>query len=285
MGTLVIGGTTASGKSSLAIELAQMYDAVIVSADAMTVYRDLTIGTAKPSAEEMDLVPHFGINIRNIDEECDVSDFCALVKECQTDHGNVIIAGGTTFWLSALVRPLADLPASVPSIRKQFEDLAEPHEALKSVDPAAAERLHPNDRVRIIRALEVHHLSGKTQTQLHQEGALHPPIDAQIAWLDHENLAERIHLRVLEMVDNGYVEEVRSVVESGWSIDAKPLRSFSYKHMIAHHQEEIDLEESLRRTERDTRYFAKKQRNWARSLGWSKSTKEQVLAKAKLAFS
>jgi tRNA dimethylallyltransferase len=285
MGTLVIGGTTASGKSSLAIELAQLYNAVIVSADAMTVYRGLNIGTAKPDPSEMELVQHFGIDTRDIDQECDVSDFCALVKECQNNHRNVIIAGGTTFWLSALVRPLADLPASVPSIRKQFEDLLDPHDALRQIDPEAALRLHPNDRVRIIRALEVHKLSGKTQTQLHQEGAPYPPIEAEVAWLDQDDLAERIHLRVIEMVKEGYVAEVASVLKDGWPQDAKPLRSFSYKHMIDHHNEEIDLEESLRRTERDTRYFAKKQRNWARSLGWEKSTRDDVFLKANVAFS
>jgi tRNA dimethylallyltransferase len=267
MGTLVIGGTTASGKSSLAIELAQLYKAVIISADAMTVYRGLDVGTAKPSAKELESVPHLGIDIRNIDQECDVSSFCSLVDEAKKEHENLIIVGGTTFWLSALVRPLANLPASVPSIRNQLAELEDPHTALLEVDPDAAARLHPNDRVRIVRALEVHTLSGKTQTQLHAEGAEYQPIDAEIAWLDHSDLAERIHLRVLEMVKDGYVKEVSTVLGAGWSPNSKPLRSFSYKHMFDHLNGDVDIEEALRRTERDTRYFAKKQRTGPGHLG------------------
>ena len=284
MGTLIIGGTTASGKSSLAIELAQMYGAAIVSADAMTVYRELDIGTAKPSMEELQATPHEGINIRNIDEECDVSAFCDMVATAKRRHRHIIIAGGTTFWLSALVRPLADLPPSDAAIRAKLEALPDPHLALQSIDPAAAERLHPNDKVRIIRALEVQALTGKTQTQLHAEGSVYPPINAEVAWLDHPDLASRIHIRVLQMVEDGYVSEVDRVLNNGWPPNAKPLRSFSYKHMIEHHQGQLDLDEALRRTERDTRHFAKKQRNWARSLGWSPASKEEVYSRAKLAF-
>ncbi len=284
MGTLIIGGTTASGKSSLAIALAQKHGAAIVSADAMTVYRELDIGTAKPTQAELQVVPHEGINIRNIDEECDVSAFCDIVSAAKRKHEHIIIAGGTTFWLSALVRPLADLPPSDPTIRAKLEALPDAHLALQDIDPAAAERLHPNDKVRIIRALEVQALTGKTQTQLHAEGAVYPPIDAEVAWLDHADLASRIHTRVLQMIEDGYVSEVDQILTNGWLPDSKPLRSFSYKHMIEHHQGELDLEEALRRTERDTRHFAKKQRNWARSLGWTASSKEAVYAKAKLAF-
>ena len=116
MSLLLIAGTTASGKSSLAVSLAKAHDAVIVSADAMTVYRGLDVGTAKPTPEERAATPHLGIDVRDIHEPFDVSDFVDLVETAKREYPRVIVAGGTTFWLSALVKPLAPLPPSSPAL-------------------------------------------------------------------------------------------------------------------------------------------------------------------------
>ena len=276
MGVLLLGGTTASGKSDLAVRLALRHGAVIVSADAMTVYRSLSVGTAKPTIAERKGVPHFGIDILEPDQIFDVSEFVVLVDEVIEKHSNVIIVGGTTFWLSSLVRPLANLPPSDPKVRADLETLADPHKMLAGIDPCAAERLHPNDRVRIVRALEVHALTGRTQTELHRDGPRRRPIDAAIAWMDRPDVYERINQRVETMAKSGYLEETRAVLERGFSTRIRPLRSFAYCSIVQHLGGEIELQEALRRTARDTRHYAKKQRTWARNLGWIDSTEEEI---------
>jgi tRNA dimethylallyltransferase len=285
MPVLLLAGTTASGKSALAIELAERHDAVVVSADAMTVYRGLDIGTAKPSQEEQERVKHYGIDVREPDEEFDVSAFVGIVNEAMAAHPRVIVAGGTTFWLSALVRPLAELPASIPEVRAKFEALENPHAALVSVDSEAAQRLHPNDRVRVVRALEVHTITGLTQSALHQKGPRHPPLEATVAWMNHEDIYERINRRTLQMADEGYIAEVQSLLRDGHSRECKPLKAFAYRHIVEHCLDGLDIDEALRRTARDTRHYAKKQRNWARNLMWESSDPDSVRATAESLFS
>jgi tRNA dimethylallyltransferase len=153
-------------------------------------------------------------------------------------------------------------------LRREIDSLEDLHGALAEVDPQAAQRLHPNDRVRLIRALEVHRLTGRTLSEIHQEGAGREPLVAEVAWLDREDLRERIGTRLQLMLDQGYLEEVRGVQASAWRPDSKPLKSFAYRHLLAHIEGKMDLEEALRRTERDTWRFARKQRSWARAMGW-----------------
>jgi len=284
MGVLVIAGTTASGKSSLAVRLAEEHGAVIVSADAMTVYRGLDVGTAKPSLTERNRVKHFGIDLRDIDEEFDVDAFVRMVDSTISNHPNVIVVGGTTFWLSALLRPLAELPAGSPELREQLASQDDPHDALTKIDPETAARLHPNDRVRIVRALEVHVLTGKTQTQLHAEGSNRAPLDAEVVFLDSTDWVSRINERTAAMVGEGYVEEVERVLNEGWSIGCKPLRSFAYRHLVEHCQGDLSLDEAIRRTARDTRHYSKKQRTWARNLDWKPSDLAMIDEATKAAF-
>ena len=284
VGVLLLAGTTASGKSSLALHLAQKFGAAIVSADAMTVYRGLDIGTAKPTEEERSLVPHYGIDVRNLDQEFDVSAFVETVDKAMCAHKHIVIAGGTTFWISALVRPLAVLPPGDPSVRQRLEALQNPHAELVKIDPETALRLHPNDRVRVIRALEVHQLTGKTQTQLHAAGPRRAPLDAQTVFLDHPSSPVRIDQRLQKMIHAGYVEEVQSVLDAGWSPDLKPLKSFAYRHLVEHCLGGLTLDEAIRRTSRDTRHYAKKQRTWARNLGWGTSDDDHAINCAKRAF-
>ena len=284
MGVLILGGTTAAGKSDLAVELSQTYGAAIVSADAMTVYRWMNIGTAKPSADILQEIPHGAVNVADPDEDFSVADFAAVFEDAQRANDHVLVVGGTPFYLSALVRPLADMPKADPAIRAQLETLESPHERLQQVDPQSAARLHPNDRMRVIRALEVHAISGLTMTQLHARGGRMSPVQASAVWLDTDALDERIEARLMAMVDAGYVDEVAGLLEAGWSSDLKPMRSFGYRHLVDHVQGEIDLDEALRRTGRDTRRFARKQRTWARGLGWSTSGRPEVLEAASRAF-
>ena len=284
MSTLLIAGTTASGKSSLAIELAIRYDAVIVSADAMTVYKGLDVGTAKPSLDEQAAAPHLGLDLREIDQPFDVSDFVALVEGAQERHSRVIIAGGTTFWLSALIRPLAPLPPSDPDVRARLEAIQDPHRALAEVDPVAAARLHPNDRVRVVRALEVFHLTGETQTSIHAKGPRREPMDANVIWLDRDDLRERIDLRLSQMQEAGYLDETQRALETDPLARTKPLQSFAYRHIIDHARGDTTLDEAIRRTSRDTWQYARKQRTWARNLGWARSERRDIEELAKATF-
>ncbi len=284
MSALLIAGTTASGKSSMALAIAKAFGAVIVSADAMTVYRGLDIGTAKPSSVERAEVRHFGIDERDINQDFDVSCFVDMVDDALATHPRVIIVGGTTFWLSALLRPLTSLPASDAAVREALARLPDPHKALASIDPETASRLHPNDKVRVIRALEVYELTGRTQTQLHADGPKRPPLQAAVAFLDRPDTNERIEARLHQMLDNGYVDEVESVLSAGWSRNEKPLKSFAYRHMVEHCLDGLPLDEAIRRTARDTRHYAKKQRTWARNLGWTAAEEAEVMIAAKKAF-
>lgn len=284
MTVFLLGGPTAAGKSSLAIELAARHGAVVVSADAMTVYRGLDVGTAKPTAGERSRVRHYGIDIVEPDEDFSVADFVALVETVCAQHDRVVVAGGTPFYLRALVQPLARLPPADPVLRAELEALPDLHGALAAVDPASAARLHPNDRVRVVRALEVHRLTGRSLTALHQEGAARPPLHDGMAWLDREGLRPRIAARLRQMLDQGYLDELQSALERGVPREARPLRSFSYRHLLDHLDGSVSLEEALRRTERDTWRLARKQRTWARGMGWTPVGPEEARQAAALCF-
>jgi len=281
---LILGGTTGAGKTSLSLELARAWDAAVVSADAMTVYRGLDVGTAKPTVEERQGVPHYALDVRALTESFDVSDFVTEVERACAEHPRVIVAGGTPFYLQALVRPLAALPGSDPAVRAELEALADPHARLMTIDPSSAARLHPNDRVRVVRALEVHQLTGCTLTELHARGGARPPLEAEVAWLDRTDLPHRVDLRLGVMLDEGYIAEAHDLLEAGFDPVLKPLRSFAYRHMIEHVLGALSLDEALRRTRRDTLKLARRQRTWARGLGWSACEPEVVRELAAATF-
>jgi tRNA dimethylallyltransferase len=284
MPTLIIGGTTAAGKSAIAIELAERYGARIVSADAMTVYRGLDIGTAKPSSADRVRVHHACIDIRDPDQAFSVADFVDVFEAEAASNERILVVGGTPFYLAALLRPLAAMPSADPTVRARFDALENPHSALQEIDPITADRLHPNDRLRVIRALEVHALSGKTLTELHSAVARSAVVRATCVWMDRDDLAQRVADRLHQMLENGYLAEVEGLLDAGWDSELKPLRSFAYRYMIAHLRGEHSLDEAIRLTTRDTWRFARKQRTWARGMGWTAVAAEAVHAAAKTAF-
>ena len=269
---LLIGGPTAAGKSGLAVQIAEAFSATVVSADAMTVWRGLDIGTAKPSREEQARVPHRCIDIRDLHEEFNVSDFVDEVDRARNAMDRVIVAGGTPFYLSALVRPMAELPPPNPAIRAELEGLAAPWQVLKEVDPVMADKLHPNDRVRVIRALEVFRVTGRPMSVVQAGPPSRPPISCEIIWLDRDDLRDRIARRIEGMVGDGYVDETRRILEIPGAAQHRALRSFAYRHLVEHISDGMPLHEALRRTDRDTWYLARKQRTWARGLGWAATT-------------
>ncbi|MBW1881798.1 MAG: tRNA (adenosine(37)-N6)-dimethylallyltransferase MiaA, partial [Deltaproteobacteria bacterium] len=157
---LVIAGPTAAGKTAAALVVAEGVGGVVLSADAMQVYRYLDIGTAKATPEERARVPHRGIDVVDPDQPFDAADFVALGDEVLAEGRPVVVAGGTSMYIQALVRGLVPTPPVDPDLRAEIETLEDPHAELARVDPALAARLHPNDRVRVVRGLEVHRATG-----------------------------------------------------------------------------------------------------------------------------
>lgn len=266
---LVLAGPTASGKTAAAIAVAERWGAVVVSADAMQVYRGMDVGTAKATPEEQARAPHLGLDVVEPDEPFDAAAFVALADAAIADHPRVVVAGGTSMYLRALQRGLVATPDVDPVFRASLDGRDDLHAALAAVDPVLAERLHPNDRVRLVRGLEVHHQTGERLSDLQAAHAAAPDrVDVVARWLARDGLAERIDARVLAMVDAGYVDEVRGLLDAGYGRELKPMRSLGYRHLCDHLLDGLELDEAIRRTQRDTRTFARKQRTWWNTLAY-----------------
>jgi tRNA dimethylallyltransferase len=276
---IVLAGPTASGKTALAVELAEALGGEIVGADSVQVYRGLDIGSAKPTAEELRGVPHHLLDVADLDEPFDAARYVALADRAIAEvraRGRVpLVAGGTGLYLRALVRGLAAGIPSDPAVRAALnersargpEELLRMHAELSAVDPAYAARIHPTDPVRIVRALEVYAVSGEpisAHHARHQEEA--PRYHALFLALDVPRplLRERIAKRAGEMFARGWVEEVRAVLERGYSPDLKPLRSLGYAEVVRHVREGVPREQTERDVVSATAAFAKRQRTWFR---------------------
>ena len=286
MPLLCIGGQTATGKTEAAMEVARRWPVVLVSADAMQVYRGFDIGTAKPTTEELRAFPHRGVDIRDWDQEYNAAEFAQDTDALLATGANVVVVGGTGFYFRSLLLGFAPMPQADPALRAELEGVEDLHAELARVDPESAARLHPNDRVRLIRAVEVHRLSGRPMSLIHAEHALserHPSVRVQ---LTRDDLPERIDRRVLAMMDAGYLDEVRGLLDSGVDPGCKPMCSLGYRHLAEHLLAHLPLDEAVRRTQRDTRRFARKQKLMFRSVGGFESltTVEGVLRAATTAF-
>lgn len=270
---VVVAGPTAAGKSDLAVRLALETDAVVLSADAMQVYRGMDIGTGKLSLADRQGVPHFGLDLREPDEPFDAADFVALADRLLAEHPRVIVVGGTSLYLQALARGLVTTPPVDPALRAEIEALPDLHGELARVDPELAARLHAHDRVRLIRGIEVYRASGHRLSALQAAHQAAPDrIRLEPVWLDRPDLDERIDARVHGMIEAGYVAEVRALLDRGYGPGLKPMSSLGYRHLCAHLVEDLPLEEAIRRTQRDTRRFARKQRTWRNALRWDPAT-------------
>lgn len=266
---LVLAGPTSAGKTAVALEVAEAFGAVILSADAMQVYRGMDIGTGKATAEEQARAPHFGLDVVDPDDPFDAGAFVALADQVMARHPRVVVAGGTSLYLRALIRGLVETPPVDPAVRAELEAADDLHARLTAVDPELAARLHPHDRVRLIRGLEVFLTTGQRLSALQREHAGRPDrVRAVGLWLDRTDLDARINARVHQMIEQGYVEEVRVLLERGFGRDLKPMQSLGYRHLCDHLLDGLPLEEAIRRTQRDTRRFARKQRTWSKALGF-----------------
>lgn len=267
MRALLIAGPTAAGKSAVAMTLAEEFDAVILSADAMQVYRGMDIGTASPTQEERAAVMHFGIDCINPDERFSAAQFMRLGHSVLQEHPRVLVVGGTSMYLRALIRGLVVTPEVNLELRAELEGADNLHDRLTQLDPDLAARLHPNDRLRIIRGVEVAMTGPLTLSQLQRNHAEQPDLlTYDGVWVDRPDLYERIDRRVQAMMANGYLEEVQGLLESGYGAELKSMKTLGYRHLCDHLLNQLPLDEAVRRTQRDTRHFARKQRNWQKQL-------------------
>lgn len=274
---LMVLGPTASGKSDLALRLAEHCGGELVNADSLQVYRGLDIGTAKPTPEMRARVPHHLIDLLPPDAPFTAADFCRhadLAIAGILGRGRwPIVVGGTGLYLRALVHGLVDSPGEELTVRAEMQALAarEGNEAvlarLRAVDPEAAARIHPNNLVRVIRALEVFHQSGRPLSSYWAEHGFAPEryrclkIGIQV---EREVLFSRIEARVDAMLAAGLVDEVRQLLAAGYGPDLKPLRSIGYKEVCAHLAGEISLAEARDLIIRNTRQYAKRQLTWCK---------------------
>ncbi|WP_088536681.1 tRNA (adenosine(37)-N6)-dimethylallyltransferase MiaA [Geobacter sp. DSM 9736] len=275
---VILLGPTASGKTELALRLAQRCGGEIVNADSMQVYRGMDIGTAKPSSEQMELVPHHLIDIATPDMNFSAADFreaAAKAIEEITGRGSpVFLVGGTGLYLRALLQGLVDSPPGNEDIRSELNALAEREgkeamlRRLSQVDPFTAARLHVNDQVRIIRALEVYCQTGRPISEyrdIHRfSGNYYRCLKLGID-VERQELYRRIESRVDEMFDRGLIGEVERLLHAGYSSDQKSMRSIGYRQVCAFLNGEYGLEEAVRLVKRDTRRYAKRQMTWFRT--------------------
>ena len=299
---ICIPGPTASGKTALAVLLARELDGEVISCDSMQIYRRMDIGTAKPTKEEMQGIPHHMIDICEPDEDFSVSRYCTLaeqaLEEIRSRGKTAIIAGGTGLYMDSLIRGNDFAPFPSTGQRQRLEERADDEgmehmlAELQAIDPQSAARLHLKDRKRILRALEVYYETGETITAHNLKTQQQPP-KYQPLWLglDFENrqdLYDRIDLRVSVMLQNGLIREIRDLLDSGIAPSCTAMQAIGYKEFIAALSGEITLEEAADQVRQSSRRYAKRQLTWFRrnkQIHWIRRSaqmgNEEILLKAR----
>ena len=275
---ICIAGPTASGKSALAVELAKEYHGEVVSCDSMQVYRRMDIGTAKPTREEMQGIPHHMIDVAEPDEDFSVSRYCRLaapiVDDIVSRGKTAIIVGGTGLYMDSLIRGNDFAPFPSTGQRERLEAQADTagmdarREWLRSGEPEAAARLHPSDRKRIIRALEVYLETGETITAHNRRTQTLPPRYAPL-WLgvdfaERAELYRSIEQRVDRMLELGLVEEIKDLLASGVPETATSMQAIGYKEFVSALDCRCTIEEATADVKQASRHYAKRQLTWFR---------------------
>jgi tRNA dimethylallyltransferase len=272
---IIITGPTAVGKSSLGHRLAKTLGGEIINADSMQVYRYLDIGTAKPGPEERAEVPYHLIDIRNPDQLFQAAEFRSLALEAiealTVRQKPVLVIGGTGLYLRVLQRGLFPCPAPKPELRRKWADRAEQGgedflwAVVQERDPLAAARIHPRDRVRLIRALEVLELTGRPWSEYRQWDRPVPPW-GDFLWIglrrERAGLYGRINRRTDEMLQRGFLAEVAGLLRKGYGPELHAMKSLGYRHLARVLTGEWDLNQAVEVLKRDTRRYAKRQMTW-----------------------
>ncbi len=273
---IVVCGPTASGKTELSVSLAERFGGEIVSADSMQIYKDISIATAKPTLEEMRGIKHHMIDFLSLSEEFSVADYVRLAGECIkdiADRGKMpIVCGGTGLYISSLINGISfDETCSSTELREELSRLAEEKgggyllNILRGFDSESADRLHPNNLMRIIRAIEVYKISGITMTEanrLSQKESLYDPIMIGLNYSDRELLYKRVNLRVDKMLEIGLMGEAKMVLSM--ENVATAGQAIGYKEFKPYFAGEKSLEECIESVKQDSRRYAKRQLTWFR---------------------
>lgn len=272
---VVIAGATGIGKTELSLQLAEAFRGGIVSADSMQVYRSMDIGTAKPDPAERQRAPHFMLDVADPDEPYDAARYAREARACIAELHRAgqlpLVVGGTGFYIKALLHGLFEARPASEEVRAGLREEARQsgsralYERLSACDPEAAARIHPNDAYRVIRALEVYELTGRPLSAWQQaHGFEDAPFEALKICLHMERdaLYERIDKRVDQMVARGLLDEVRGLLNRGYTPDLKPMQALGYRHMVEYIQESLAWAEAIRLMKRDTRRYAKRQLIW-----------------------
>ncbi len=273
---IILTGPTAVGKTSLSIQLAKTIGGEIISADSIQVYKKMDIGTAKIKREEMEGIPHYLIDVLEPDEEFNVVRFQKMAKEAMEkiyENGHIpIIVGGTGFYIQALLYDIDfNDTESESSYREELQQYADTygaialHERLKQIDEESANKIHPNNVKRVIRAIEYFEQTGEPISKHNEEQAQkESPYNFLYIVLDQDRdiLYKRIDLRVDQMIEEGLVKEVKQLIESGYTKELVSMQGLGYKEFIPYFEGEISLEQAIYTLKRDTRHFAKRQITW-----------------------
>lgn len=291
---IIIGGPTASGKTTLSIELAKKINGEIISADSMQIYKDMNIGTAKPVAEEMQGIKHYLLDFLSPEERYSVADYKRDAKKAIKEileKGKVpIVVGGTGLYIETLIYEI-DFPQIETDLiyREKLEKLVEKNgleylynEALK-IDENAMQKISPNDKKRILRVLELYHQTGKTKTQIDLESRKEPEYDYKLFSInmDRQILYDRINKRVDVMLEKGLVEEVDNICKK-YEKFPTAMQGLGYKEVVEYLEEKASYEEMVEKIKTESRRYAKRQLTWFRKykdivwLEGLKSTQENI---------
>ena len=275
---ICIAGPTASGKTSLAVSLARELNGEVISCDSMQIYKRMDIGTAKPSLEEMEGIPHHMIDVAEPDEDFSVSRYCEMAAPILDDiiarGKTAIIAGGTGLYMDSLIRGNDFAPFPSTGMREKLEAQADRDgmeamlSLLHSIDPDSAARLHLADRKRIIRALEVYYETGETITQHNRKTQAIPPKYTPL-WLgldfeDRSELYRRIDLRVDIMLEQGLVSEIETLLASGIPAKCTAMQAIGYKEFVSALEGTGTLTDAAEEVKKASRHYAKRQLTWFR---------------------
>jgi tRNA dimethylallyltransferase len=291
---IVICGPTGIGKTSFAISAAQQFNGEIIGADSMQIYKYMDIGTAKPDDSELKMARHHLVDFVDPGDDFDAGLYVKTADAAINDiisRGKLpIIAGGTGLYIRALVnglfrsRPVCQTTMEQLTLELEEKGAQYLHDRLKQCDPVYAQKIHPNDSFRVIRALEVFETSGVPMSQSQKEhdfGQRRYETLKFGLFMDRKKLYERINLRVDMMLDAGLLYEVKQLFQNGYSFDLKSMQSIGYKHMAMFINNEVDWDEAVRLLKRDTRRYAKRQFTWFnkdKDLHWVKPDEfEQAL--------
>jgi tRNA dimethylallyltransferase len=276
---IVIGGATATGKSKLALELAKQINGEIISADSMQVYKQMNIGTAKPSAEEMRTVKHHMIDVVAPDEAFSVATYKKMCKACiESVHANgeiPILVGGTGFYINAVIFDNEFTESTIDiTYRNSLYEIAEKsgneklHNKLAEIDPESAELIHQNNTKRVVRAIEFFNQTGQKMSEHNAQEQTRPlsyDVKFFIANMERSKLYDKINERVDQMMDSGLLEEVRGLLSNGYTKDLVSMQGIGYKELISYIDGEMSLDDSINKIKQNTRHYAKRQLTWFRN--------------------